>query len=109
MFQKFLNHALTVHRYILESLLETVISTSLSSSVPSAPQPLMSLCPSLDSNACQDLFKHLCIHGTARIQVLTGMLLVRVCGSQPWFGEFMGKMLQDYFHSEAAEVFPQDR
>ena len=37
------------------------------------------------------------------------MLLVRVCGSQPWFGEFMGKVLQDYFHSEAAEVFPQDR
>ncbi|XP_053375851.1 baculoviral IAP repeat-containing protein 6-like isoform X2 [Mercenaria mercenaria] len=94
-------------RCILENLLETLISVTNTSA--SILKPPVSLYTSLNHQICQDVFKHLCFHGTPRLQILTGMVLVRVCGSQAWFGEFLGNMLQEYFHSETMQVFSQDR
>ncbi|KAH3853369.1 hypothetical protein DPMN_095891 [Dreissena polymorpha] len=58
---------------------------------------------------CENVFKNLCFYGTPRLQMLTGMVLVRVCGSQAWFGEFLGNILQQYFNTESGHVFSQDR
>ncbi|XP_052766452.1 baculoviral IAP repeat-containing protein 6-like isoform X2 [Mya arenaria] len=94
-------------RCLMESLLETVISlTHTSPSIPKTPATLFTC---MDHQACESVFRHLCLSGTPRLQVLTGMMLVRVCGTQPWFGEFLGNMLQQYFNSEAGQVFSQDR
>lgn len=94
-------------RFLLECLLETLISTTNGSSA--APQLSVSLLTSLSPPTCEALFHRMCISGTKRIQILTGMLLVRVCGTQPWWGKFLGNILQRFFHSEYKEVFPQDR
>ncbi|XP_029637353.1 baculoviral IAP repeat-containing protein 6 isoform X1 [Octopus sinensis] len=94
-------------RFLLECLLETLISTTNGSSA--APQLSVSLLTSLSPPTCEALFRHMCISGTKRIQILTGMLLVRVCGTQPWWGKFLGNILQRFFHSEYKQVFPQDR
>ncbi|KAL4237916.1 Baculoviral IAP repeat-containing protein 6 [Mactra antiquata] len=94
-------------RCILENLLETLISVTTTSS--SILRPPVSLYICMDHTVCMDVFKYLCFHGTPRLQILTGMVLVRVCGSQPWFGDFLGNMMQEYFHSETSQVFSQDR
>ncbi|GAB1609836.1 baculoviral IAP repeat-containing protein 6-like isoform X2 [Argonauta hians] len=94
-------------RFLLECLLETLISTTNASSA--TPQLPVSLLNSLRQPTCESLFRHICISGTKRIQILTGMLLVRVCGTQQWWGKFLGNILQRFFHSEYKQVFPQDR
>ncbi|KAK3576772.1 hypothetical protein CHS0354_014586 [Potamilus streckersoni] len=94
-------------RFLLECLLEVLlISTNPSASIPQLP---ISLYTAMAPQGCEALFKHLCVHGTRRIQILSSMLLVRVCGSQKWFGDFMGNMLQEFFQSDYSQVFPQDR
>ncbi|KAK6180714.1 hypothetical protein SNE40_008714 [Patella caerulea] len=94
-------------RVMLESLLDTLLSiTSLS---PTIPQPPATLYTSLTPQTTELLFKNLCLLGTRRMQVTAGLVLVRICGSQPWWGGFLGNMLQELFSSTNTAVFPQDR
>ncbi|KAH9496163.1 Baculoviral IAP repeat-containing protein 6, partial [Bulinus truncatus] len=94
-------------RVILENLLDTLLTSTVgNSTMPHIPS---SLYTALSPEQAQVLFQNFCLHGTQRIQVSAGLLLVRVCGTQPWWGHFLGKMLQEFFHSQYLHVFPQDR
>ncbi|OWF45700.1 baculoviral IAP repeat-containing protein 6-like isoform X2 [Mizuhopecten yessoensis] len=94
-------------RFLLELTLDTLLSLTTVS--PSIPQPPASLFKMLDPLNSEMLFKHLCVHGTKKIQIGMGMLLMRVCGSQQWWGNFLGNALQEFFHSENTQIFSQDR
>ncbi|XP_069118544.1 baculoviral IAP repeat-containing protein 6-like isoform X2 [Argopecten irradians] len=94
-------------RFLLEQTLDTLLSLTVVS--PSIPQPPASLFKMLDPVNSEMLFKHLCVHGTKKIQISMGMLLMRVCGSQQWWGNFLGNALQEFFHSENTQIFSQDR
>lgn len=94
-------------RFVQECLLEVLLSITTSSA--SIPQPPMSLYNILCPQTAEMLFKNLCVHGTKKIQISCGMLLMRVCGSQPWWGSFLGNVLREFFHSENSQIFPQDR
>ncbi|XP_067680641.1 baculoviral IAP repeat-containing protein 6-like isoform X2 [Haliotis asinina] len=94
-------------RVMLENLLDTLLS--MSTSTPTIPQPPLSLYMALTPQTSETLFKNLCLLGSRRIQVSTGLLLSRICGSQTWWGTFLGNMLQEFFHSEYTQIFPQDR
>lgn len=94
-------------RFLLEVTLDTMLSLTTVS--PSIPQPPTSLFKMLNPQNSEMLFKHLCVHGTKKIQISMGMLLMRVCGSQQWWGTFLGNALQEFFHSENTQIFSQDR
>ncbi|GFS25394.1 baculoviral IAP repeat-containing protein 6, partial [Elysia marginata] len=94
-------------RLILESLLDTLLTSTVGS--PAIPQPPTALYTALTPQAAQTVFQHLCIHSPQRVQVCAGLLLVRVCGTQPWWGHFLGNIMQEFFHAHFSQVFPQDR
>ena len=94
-------------RVLTEFLLDMLLS--MTHSTPSIPHTPMSLYKVLSPHVCEVLFRNLCIVGTRKMQIHAGVLLVRVCGSHTWWGEFLGRMLQDFFVSEQALTFPRDR
>lgn len=61
------------------------------------------------AQACEELFKHLCISGTPKIRLHAGLLLVQLCGGEDWWGQFLSNVLQELYNSEQLLVFPQDR
>lgn len=61
------------------------------------------------AQACEELFKHLCISGTPKIRLHTGLLLVQLCGGERWWGQFLSNVLQELYNSEQLLIFPQDR
>ncbi|XP_070181060.1 dual E2 ubiquitin-conjugating enzyme/E3 ubiquitin-protein ligase BIRC6-like isoform X3 [Littorina saxatilis] len=94
-------------RVIIEGLLDTLLTLTVHS--PALPQPPHPLYLALPPPTTESLFRNLCLLGSRRIQVSAGLLLSRVCGSQPWWGVFLGNVLREFFHSEYCTVFPQDR
>jgi len=95
-------------RVIAEFLLDTLLGmTNSGATIPQIPSALYeSFTPSFAAS----LFRSLCVHGTRKTQTHAGVLLVRVCSPQPWWGEFLGNMLEEFFSSDqAVTVFPQDR
>ena len=94
-------------RSLGEQLLDTLLSMTYSS--PTIPQLPPSLYACFTPPVAESLFRHVCVNGTRRMQLHAGVLLVRMCGNQPWWGDFLGNVLQDYFASEQPDVFPQDR
>ena len=94
-------------RCLAEELLDTLLSMTYSS--PTIPQLPPSLYASFTPLVAEELFRHVCVAGTRRMQLHAGVLLVRLCGNQAWWGDFLGNVLQDYFASEQPDVFPQDR
>uniref|UniRef100_A0A6Q2XZ15 Dual E2 ubiquitin-conjugating enzyme/E3 ubiquitin-protein ligase BIRC6 n=1 Tax=Esox lucius TaxID=8010 RepID=A0A6Q2XZ15_ESOLU len=85
----------TIIRYLLDTLLRH--------SVPSVLQS------TFHAQACEELFKHLCISGTPKIRLHAGLLLVQLCGGERWWGQFLSNVLQELYNSEQLLVFPQDR
>nr|KAG5700865.1 hypothetical protein BaRGS_012272 [Batillaria attramentaria] len=94
-------------RVIVEGLLDTLLTLTVAS--PAVPQPPHPLYLAFPPPTAEDLFRHLCLLGSRRTQVHAGLLLSRVCGSQSWWGVFLGNVLREFFHSEYSVVFPQDR
>ena len=94
-------------RVLTELLLDTLLS--MTHSTPSIPHTPVSLYNVLSPHVSEVLFRNLCVVGTRKMQIHAGVLLVRVCGSHTWWGEFLGRMLQDFFVSEQALTFPRDR
>ncbi|XP_062375823.1 baculoviral IAP repeat-containing protein 6 isoform X2 [Sardina pilchardus] len=92
----------TVIRYLLDTLL-SLLHTSNGHSVPSVLQS------TFHAQACEELFKHLCISGTPKIRLHTGLLLVQLCGGERWWGQFLSNVLQELYNSEQLLIFPQDR
>lgn len=62
-----------------------------------------------NAQACEELFKHLCISGTPKIRLHAGLLLVQLCGAENWWGQFLSNVLQELYNSEQLLIFPQDR
>lgn len=86
--------------YSLTLLFNTLFSGH---SVPSVLQS------TFHAQACEELFKHLCISGTPKIRLHAGLLLVQLCGGERWWGQFLSNVLQELYNSEQPLIFPQDR
>ncbi|ELT93547.1 hypothetical protein CAPTEDRAFT_223860 [Capitella teleta] len=94
-------------RVLSELLLNTLLSiTNPSFSIPQVPMSLYSV---FTPQSAETLFRHLCIAGTRRMQLHTGVLLARVCGKHAWWGTFLGNLLCEFFSSDQGLMFPQDR
>ena len=94
-------------RVLCEYLLDTLLSMSLPS--PTIPHVPLNVYAVFTPQLCETVFTHLCINSTRRMQIHAGALLVRLCGNQGWWGDFLGNILLQYFSSEEREIFPQDR
>ncbi len=94
-------------RVLCEYLLHTLLSMSLPT--PSIPHVPLNVYVMFTPQLCEALFTHLCVNSTRRTQIHAGALLVRLCGNQAWWGDFLGSVLLQYFSSEEREIFPQDR
>uniref|UniRef100_A0A3Q2D0E3 Baculoviral IAP repeat containing 6 n=1 Tax=Cyprinodon variegatus TaxID=28743 RepID=A0A3Q2D0E3_CYPVA len=92
----------TIIRYLLDTLLSLLHSNN-GHCVPSVLQN------TFHAQACEELFKHLCISGTPKIRLHAGLLLVQLCGGEPWWGQFLSNVLQELYNSEQLLIFPQDR
>ncbi|KAG9344610.1 hypothetical protein JZ751_011282 [Albula glossodonta] len=93
-------------RTIIRYLLDTLLSLLHSSNGHSVPSVLQS---TFHAQACEELFKHLCISGTPKIRLHAGLLLVQLCGAERWWGQFLSNVLQELYNSEQLLIFPQDR
>uniref|UniRef100_A0AAV2JLI0 Dual E2 ubiquitin-conjugating enzyme/E3 ubiquitin-protein ligase BIRC6 n=1 Tax=Knipowitschia caucasica TaxID=637954 RepID=A0AAV2JLI0_KNICA len=93
-------------RTIIRYLLDTLLSLLHANNGPSVPSVLQS---TFHSEACEELFKHLCISGTPKIRLHAGLLLVQLCGGERWWGQFLSNVLQELYNSEQLLIFPQDR
>jgi len=58
---------------------------------------------------CEILFRNMCIRGNPVLRVRGAALLLHTCGSQPWWGNFLAQVLQNFFSSSQHMVFPQER
>jgi baculoviral IAP repeat-containing protein 6 len=95
-------------RVIAEFLLDTLLGMTVCG--PTIPQIPVALYEAFSPAFAALLFRSLCVHGTRKTQTHAGVLLVRVCSSQPWWGEFLGNMLEEFFSSDQiVSAFPQDR
>ncbi|XP_035388620.1 baculoviral IAP repeat-containing protein 6 isoform X8 [Electrophorus electricus] len=93
-------------RTIIRYLLDTLLSLLHGSNGHCVPAVLRS---TFHAQACEELFKQLCISGTPKIRLHAGLLLVQLCGTEPWWGQFLSNVLQELYNSEQLLVFPQDR
>lgn len=84
-------------RAISESLLDILLS------LPS------DISYSIDREGCQKLFQGLCVSQGPRVQMLTATLLVKACGKQAYWGDFIADTLAHMFSSNYTTQFPQDR
>ena len=91
-------------RVFCEYLLDTLLGiTNTTDQLPVALHRMLNM------DSCKSLFKHLCVVGTPQLRLRTGTLLVRVCSSQYWWGEFLASSLNKFFNSDQDMIFPQDR
>ncbi|XP_063222017.1 baculoviral IAP repeat-containing protein 6 isoform X2 [Bacillus rossius redtenbacheri] len=74
--------------------------------VPRLPVSMYAL---FDQQLCEQLFNCLCVQEDTRIQLQTCTLLARMCGLQPWWGDFLANTLARLFSSQHTTTFPQDR
>jgi len=95
-------------RVLAEFLLDTLLSmTNAGSTIPDIP---VTVYTAFTPSFAASLFRSLCVHGTCKTQTHAGVLLVRLCAAQPWWGDFLGNMLEELFASDqATAVFPHDR
>uniref|UniRef100_T1IPT5 Dual E2 ubiquitin-conjugating enzyme/E3 ubiquitin-protein ligase BIRC6 n=1 Tax=Strigamia maritima TaxID=126957 RepID=T1IPT5_STRMM len=94
-------------RVLSECLLDVLLA--LSCPTPSIPQLPSTVYMTFHQTTCETLFKFLCVNGTHRMQLASSALLVRMCGLQPWWGDFVARMLVGLYNSEQSLLFPQDR
>ncbi|KAK4884383.1 hypothetical protein RN001_000654 [Aquatica leii] len=82
-------------RCIVESLLDAHLSLDAMSPI------------NLDT--CHKLFQGLCVSQSSRIQFLAATVLVRSCGRQAYWGNFLAETLKEMYSSSYTSKFPQDR
>ncbi|KDR13250.1 hypothetical protein L798_12638, partial [Zootermopsis nevadensis] len=72
------------------------------------PRLPLALYESFDQGMCEHLFHCLCVKEDTRMQLSACTLLVRMCGLQPWWGDFLANTITRLYSSQNTSIFPQD-
>lgn len=94
-------------RVLSESLIEILLHCIISNG--SNAMNDATLTSLMNQNVCSLLFETIIISGDTHTQLATCSLLVRLCGAQPWWGDFMASNFNKLFSSKNTQIFPQDR
>ncbi|KAJ9600171.1 hypothetical protein L9F63_009505, partial [Diploptera punctata] len=106
--QKMLSEACTDKLRVLgESLLDLLLF--LVYEIGPVPRLPVALYQIFDQKACEQLFYCLCVKEDTRMQLSACTLLVRMCGLQPWWGDFLANTITRLYSSQNTSIFPQDR
>ncbi|XP_069689782.1 baculoviral IAP repeat-containing protein 6 isoform X2 [Periplaneta americana] len=106
--QRMLSEACTDKLRVLgEGLLDILLY--LVYEIGPVPRLPASLYQTFDQNVCEHLFHCLCVKEDTHIQLSACTLLVRMCGLQPWWGDFLANTLTRLYSSQNTSIFPQDR
>ena len=65
--------------------------------------------PPMSEEDCYLLFSVLCIHGVPKLHARACGLLIRLCGSQPWWGRLITSTAIELFSSRQTAVFDKER
>lgn len=65
--------------------------------------------PTLTEEECSVIFSSLCVHGVPKLHARTCALLIRLCGSQGWWGHFVTKSSVEFLNSSQTAVFNKER
>lgn len=65
--------------------------------------------PTLTESECSLLFTTLCVHGVPKLHARPCAILIRLCGSQPWWGRFITNAALQLFSSSQTAVFNRER
>lgn len=91
---------------IAECLLSTLLCLTVCSS---GTADTTAIGNALTPSVCHNLLQSLCVKGTPKMQVLTGVFLVRVHGTQSWWGTFVGNSICDLFAYPNCNFIPKQR
>ena len=67
------------------------------------------LLPTLSETDCSLLFMTLCVHGVPKLHARPCAMLIRLCGSEPWWGRFATNTALQLFSSSQTAVFNRER
>lgn len=65
--------------------------------------------PTLTEKECSLLFSCLCVHGVPKLHARACALLIRLCGSQDWWGHFVTRTSLDLLSGTQTAVFNKER
>ncbi|XP_046401534.1 baculoviral IAP repeat-containing protein 6 [Ischnura elegans] len=94
-------------RVLGECLLDTLLGLSHELG-PNSRLPI-SFYKLFDQSVCETLFHCLCVTEDGRMQLATSHLLMKMCGMQPWWGDFLAQTLTKLYSSHQTSIFPMDR
>lgn len=63
----------------------------------------------MNKDVCTLLFDTVITSGDTHTQLATCSFLVRICGFQSWWGDFIASIFNRLFSSKNTQIFPQDR
>ncbi|XP_071454170.1 dual E2 ubiquitin-conjugating enzyme/E3 ubiquitin-protein ligase BIRC6 [Hetaerina americana] len=94
-------------RVLGECLLDTLLG--LSHELGPNPRLPLSFYKLFDQNVCETLFHCLCVTEDGKMQLATSYLIMKTCGTQPWWGDFLAQTLMKLYSSQQTSIFPMDR
>lgn len=91
-----------LNEVLIESLLHFIVEHDVKS-------PVSEMSSLLTQDKCTELFSTIIVSMDIHIQLATCTMLVKMCGLQMWWGDFLAEVLSKMFSSENTKIFPQDR
>ena len=71
--------------------------------------PRMQWTQDITFETCQSLFTTFCVKGSSVSRARVGAVLLRTCGEQAWWGEFLAWVMERFFSLEQTLMFSQER
>lgn len=71
--------------------------------------PRMQWIQDITLETCQSLFTTFCVKGSSVSRARVGAMLLRTCGDQAWWGEFLAWVMEQFFSLEHTIMFSQER
>ena len=71
--------------------------------------PRMQWTQGITFETCQSLFTTFCVKGSSVSRARVGAVLLRTCGEQAWWGEFLAWVMERFFSLEQTLMFSQER
>ena len=71
--------------------------------------PRMQWTQEITLETCQTLFTTFCVKGSSVSRARVGAVLLRTCGEQSWWGEFLAWVMERFFSLEQTLMFSQER